>query len=51
MAGSYAYTPDIWPPLVVALCVAALGWYSWRRDRVPARGLSPSLVCFGPFGS
>ena len=35
MAGSYAYTPDIWPPLVVALCVAALGWYSWRRDRVP----------------
>lgn len=37
MAGAYAYTPTIWPPLVAAALLAAVGLYSWRRRRdVPA---------------
>ena len=36
MAGAYAYTPAIWPPLATALILAAIGVYSWRRRAVPA---------------
>ena len=32
---AYAYTPGVVPPLLLALCVAALGLYGWRRRRVP----------------
>ena len=35
MAGAYAYTPDIWPPLVAAIFLAAIGLYAWRRRAVP----------------
>jgi hypothetical protein len=35
MAGAYAYTPAIWPPLAAAASLAALGLYSWRRRDVP----------------
>jgi signal transduction histidine kinase len=35
MAGAYAYTSAIWPPLVGAIFVAALGCYGWRRRSVP----------------
>ncbi len=35
MLGPYSYTPDIWPPLVVAALLAALGLYSWQRGEVP----------------
>jgi signal transduction histidine kinase len=37
MAGAYAYTPAIWPPLAGAVIVTALALYAWRRRRdVPA---------------
>ena len=37
MAGSYAYTPHVWPLLAAAVLMAALAWYSWqRRDDLPA---------------
>ena len=35
MTGAYAYTPDIWPPLVAAIFLAAIGLYAWRRRAVP----------------
>ena len=42
MAGPYAYTPHIWPPLAAAVLLAALAWYSWRRrnDLPAARPLA-----------
>ncbi len=36
MAGAYAYTPDIWPPLAAALFLCTLALYTWRRRSVPA---------------
>jgi signal transduction histidine kinase len=35
MTGAYAYTPHIWPPLVAAIFLAAIGLYAWRRRAVP----------------
>jgi signal transduction histidine kinase len=35
MTGAYAYTPDIWPPLVASILLAAIGLYAWRRRAVP----------------
>jgi PAS domain S-box-containing protein len=35
MPGAHAYTPAIWPPLVVALLLSAIGLYAWRRRAVP----------------
>jgi PAS domain S-box-containing protein len=35
MTGAYAYTPAIWPPLVAAVLLAAIGVYAWRRRDVP----------------
>jgi len=35
MSGLYAYTPEIWPPLIAAILIAALGVYSWRQRAVP----------------
>jgi PAS domain S-box-containing protein len=35
MSGAYVYTPDIWPPLLGALLLAATGLYTWRRRSVP----------------
>ena len=42
MTGVYAYTPTIWPPLIGAIFVAALGLYCWRRRDVP--GALPLLA-------
>lgn len=36
MSGAYAYTAEIWPPLVAAILLAALGLYSWQHRRMPA---------------
>lgn len=45
MTSAYAYTSDIWPSLVVAIFLAALGLYSWWRRSVPAaRPLAISLL-------
>jgi hypothetical protein len=35
MSGAYAYTPAIWPPLVAAVLLAAIGLYAWRRRDAP----------------
>jgi signal transduction histidine kinase len=35
MTGAYAYSPAIWPPLVAAIFLAAIGVYAWRRRDVP----------------
>lgn len=35
MPGTYIYMLEIWPPLALALAVALLGLYSWRRRTVP----------------
>jgi PAS domain S-box-containing protein len=35
MLGAYAYTPAIWPPLVAAVLLSAIGHYTWRRRDVP----------------
>jgi PAS domain S-box-containing protein len=35
MAGAYAYTIAIWPPLVGAFLLGALGLHGWRRRSVP----------------
>jgi signal transduction histidine kinase len=35
MTGAYAYTPAIWPPLIAAVFLAAIGAYAWRRRDVP----------------
>jgi hypothetical protein len=35
MAGSYAYTPGIWPSLLTVLLLVALAIFSWRRRAVP----------------
>lgn len=35
MTEVYAYTPEVWPPLAVALFMALLGLFSWRQRRVP----------------
>lgn len=42
MTELYAYTPRIGPPLAVALFMAALGLFSWRRRSVP--GAQPFAV-------
>jgi len=34
MTGPYAYTPAIWPPLVAAIFLAAIGVYAWHRRYV-----------------
>jgi len=39
MAGTYAYTPEIWLPLAAAVFLAILGLYGWRRRDVPAARL------------
>jgi len=36
MAGPYAYSPHIWPPLLAVALMAALAWYSWQRRAMPA---------------
>ena len=36
MTDAYAYTPTIWPPLVAAIVVAAMGLYAWHRREMPA---------------
>jgi len=36
MSGAYAYTAEIWPPLIAAILLAVLGLYSWQRCRMPA---------------
>ena len=46
MAGAYAYTPAIWPPLLGAIVLAAAGLYCWRRRDVPAaRPLAAVMAC------
>lgn len=35
MPVTYVYTLEIWPPFALALAVALLGLYSWRRRTVP----------------
>jgi signal transduction histidine kinase len=35
MPGAYTYTPAIWPPLVAAAFLGAIGHYTWRRRDVP----------------
>lgn len=35
MPATYVYTLEIWPPFALALAVALLGLYSWRRRTVP----------------
>jgi PAS domain S-box-containing protein len=35
MNEAYVYTPAIWPPLVAAIFLAAIGLYAWRRRDVP----------------
>ena len=35
MPATYIYTLEIWPPFALALAVALLGLYSWRRRTVP----------------
>ena len=52
MTGAYAYTPDIWPPLVAAVFLAAIGLYAWRRRAARRRRSSrcrrfPSCYCWG----
>lgn len=44
MSGLYVYTPAIWPPLVVAIFVAILGLFSWRRRSVPG-ALPFAIAC------
>lgn len=36
MTGAYIYTPDIWPLLVAAIFLGAMGVSSWRHRSVPA---------------
>jgi PAS domain S-box-containing protein len=35
MTGAYVCTPAIWPALVAAVLLAAIGLYAWRRRDVP----------------
>jgi hypothetical protein len=42
MAGTYAYSPDIWPLLATTVFIAALGLYSWWRRSVP--GAKPFAI-------
>jgi PAS domain S-box-containing protein len=35
MTGAYVCTPAVWPPLIVAIFMAAIGLYAWRRGDVP----------------
>jgi signal transduction histidine kinase len=35
VAGAYAYTPAMWPPLLGGLLLAVIGLYSWRRRDMP----------------
>ncbi|MFO7696346.1 MAG: histidine kinase N-terminal 7TM domain-containing protein [Anaerolineae bacterium] len=35
MREAYAYSPQIWPPLLTSLLVAGLGFYAWRHREVP----------------
>jgi hypothetical protein len=45
MAAPYAYTPNVWLPLVASLFLAAIGLYSWHRRMVPgARWLSAGTL-------
>jgi PAS domain S-box-containing protein len=45
MLRSYAYSGDLWLPLVVTVFAAFLAWYAWRRRQVTA-ALPFSLGCF-----
>ena len=49
MAGAYAYTPDIWPPLAAAFFLAAMALYCWRRRDVPAARPLAANALFGAF--
>ncbi|HSR32033.1 MAG TPA: histidine kinase N-terminal 7TM domain-containing protein [Anaerolineae bacterium] len=50
MAGSYAYTPEIWPSLLSVVLLVALAVYSWRRRAVPgARALAASCLIAVPW--
>lgn len=44
MTRAYAYTPAIWPPLAIAIFMAVLGLFSWRRRRVPG-ALPFAMAC------
>jgi PAS domain-containing protein len=35
MTWNYAYTPQIWPPIITVLLLMALAVYSWHRRSVP----------------
>jgi PAS domain S-box-containing protein len=47
MTGAYAYTPDIWLPLLGAIFLAGMGLYCWRRRSVPAALPLLAVVLFG----
>ena len=47
MTGAYAYTPDIWPPLLGTIFLAVVGLYSWRLSDVPAARLLALDSLFG----
>lgn len=38
----YAYTPQIWPPILMAVLMTTLSVYSWRRRSVP--GAIPLMI-------
>ncbi len=42
MTEVYAYTPNVWPPLIVAIFMAILGLFSWQHRRVP--GAQPFAI-------
>ena len=45
MIGTYAYTPDIWPPLATIALVAVLGIYSWRLRRTAPGARFFAVTC------
>ena len=47
MTGAYVYSPAIWPPLVGAVFLAAIGLYCWRQRRVPAALPLAAVSLFG----
>jgi hypothetical protein len=46
MYGTYVYSPDLLPPVVVAVFLAVLSLYGWSRRKVPgALPLAAGALC------
>ncbi len=47
MIGAYAYTPAIWPPLLITILLLAMDMSAWQHRDMPAVKPFAATVLFG----